>query len=815
MKKFSTRKIASLVLVFALFVSVIANIGALNVKAEGTATVTFNLMSEGAELYGVASTGYELSDGTWAGSNWQTSSDDYITIVNSNTSCSISWDTAEVNQVWCCITGKSGSTDWIQTSSAGYSGSATCNIWLGEDGTSFTTVDPSAGGEEPSTTTTATATVTYAGESDSYWFGSTSCANADKTAWPSYDWISSGSNDYITIAQDGAKWTVTWDTAKVSEVYVELGAGSNKVWPTLTDGTALTYYDGTDGLTTEEPAPTLPNSATITYEGDQSIYGQTWGYWDNTLNTWVRLSSTVTNGQSYTDDAGKLTMSLSGKVLTVSWASDVGPNVGIQVNSNVYFFPDSFSNGDAYTVYDAADGTLTQETPSGDSFTASATITYMGSQGGVWTGSGGVTLNDGNWTWNGFWVQGPGSNEYVSISHVGNVYTIKWDPTVSAGASFGFGVAGDDFTAELWPDIYDGAAYVVYDDVANSKLVTELPSNYASATIIYMGSHDDTWTCVYGLTPARTDINGWWMDDYCAPDSPVGAHSMCYANGNTYTYTWNADVVATCWALFGCNSYDSDAPHFGLKDGAVIKIYDKDVLGVLSTTAPKMVTSTVVVNSDESTWAGIAALCTADGNWTSGLWISDDNNDYGITVTTTTEDGKTIYTYTYDMTQVTTVCAEIGTVNSDGGNSRIWINLSGNTTRNVYVTEDTHEVTTFPAGYTYTKPGTGEGVDGSVTVHYVREDGDYSGWYFGYWYQVDGSWFSYNKTFGSDGTYVLDLNDIPADEIGFAINYNDWESKDYDDDRFFYVSKLVADDDGMYHVYIYSGDANVYYEPQA
>lgn len=933
MKKFSLRKIASLVLVFCMFVSVIANVGVLNVRAEGTNSLTVEYKGSGTGAYVGASGGYDLDDqwinidGYWLGvggsndwltvagsgnsftatwdtsvasgiwfkfgcelngtwvvyeakstggtvvlydnadgtgvtteapdetpeetpdeggetvthtfnfesegdsfmligngysdangwvadcNTWQTASDDVITFGGSGNSLTLTWNTEDAVELYVIIAGNTKAGSWNQDLKITATGGTT-TIYDTADGAGFTTEAPAEdGGEE---TTVATATVTYAGTGTGYWFGSTSCANADKTAWPSYDWISSGSNDYITITADGASWTVTWDPAAVAEVYVEFGVGSNKEWPTLTDGTAITYYDTEDGgLTTEAPAPALKNSSTITYAGEQSVYAQTWGYWDNTLSTWVVLDGKLTNGSTFTDPAGKLYMSMSGNVLTVNWAGDVGPSAGIQVEGmegDAYlFFPDHY-NGGAWTVYDAADGTLSQEAPSTASFTASATITYYGNQS-VWTGSSGGCLNDGNWTWQGWdWINGPAVNDFVAITHVGNVYTIKWDPDVLAAPSFGFGVSGD-YTDEIWPDIYDGAAYTYYD--GDSKLSAELPAQYASATIVYMGAHDDTWTTAYGLTPARTDINGWWINDSASPSAPVGQHIICSANGNAYTYSWDANIGATCWVLFGCNSYAGDAPYFGLKNGQVIYIYDKDILGRLECTAPYMVTSTVVVDSEQDTWSGITALCTTDGDWISDLWIDNDANDYGITVTKTVADGKTVYTYTYDFTQIRTVCAKVGTTSNAGTDSNLWINLSGFATRNLYINEDNGGITTFPNGYTYVKPGSGEGIDGSVTIHYVREDANYTGWYFGYWYQVDGEWMSYNKTFSADGTYVLPLNDIPAAEIGFVVNYNDWASKDIEFDRFIQINKLVADENGNYNVWLYSGDENVYYEPKA
>jgi len=793
MKKFSTRKIAALALVFCLFLSVFANTGMFTAKAATEVSASYTYSGSLTDLTFGVNGGYAA--GTWS---WVNGSDLVgVSGSKSGNTYTVTWD-SEVYagvQLW-IYSGTLGKTEYPSLNPGDNK-----SIYSTADG--FTYTDPNTG-------TTATATVTYVPSlSSSSWFGVTSCEyiGDGSTSWPSF-WLASGSNEYVAIAQSGNTWTITWDTTKVTKAWAELGAKINgtdyKVYPALTAGSSVTYYDSASGLTTEKPAPVRNASASIVYHG-ASDYVQPIGNGYSNSSGWVDGCDTW---QTASDD--NITFAQSGNTYTLSWDSANITEIYVIVAGNsvangwVQDLKVTLTNGSVIDIYDTSDGSnFTTQEPS----VAYGTITYMGSQTGS-AASVSATLLDG--TVETFNVGEGSSNSYVKVLSTGNVYKVQWDPAIVASANLTFSVTGD-FTDSYSAELTDGQDITLYD--INNELADSIPATYSSATIIYMGDHS-TWTYSYGLTPKDNNKYGWWIDDSASAGSPVGTHTIYSGSGNTHTYTWNGDVASVCWVHFACAEY-TDPTVIGLRNGTVMYIYDKDVLGYFSAEAPKMVTSNVVVNSEDTTWAGVTALCKSTGEWVSGLWIDNNANDYGITVTKTVADGRTTYSYTYDQTQITTVCVQVGTTNVYGDDSNLWVNLSGKKTRQIYITDEYHTVTTFPPGHTYVKPGTGEGIDGSVMIHYVRENGDYSGWYFGYWYEVDGQWFSYNKTFAADGTFTLPLNDIPAAQIGFVVNYNDWASKDIEEDRFIDLSKLVADENGLYHIYLYSGDATVYYEPKA
>ncbi len=762
-----------------------------------TVTATFNYHGTSSYVC-VIGNGYSDANGWVPDCNtWQTGSDDRITFGGSGNTFTLSWDPAKITELYVIFAGNNANGSWNQDLKVTVGAGSVVNVYDTADGNAFTTQAPSTDEDGD----TVSATVTYAGASTGYWFGATGCANADKTDWPSFGWLAGGSNDYVTISQTGASWTVTWDPAKVSEVYAEFGANINgadqKVWPTLTAGANITYYDAADGtLTTEQPKST----ASINYlgtAGDPIIIVSS--YIDPDGNTvaandgwWVQASDdNFTFGEgnksvSWTNPDIVSINAIIGGMINGNWVSDLRVTMGA---------------GTVTDIYDNADASnFSTEEPGAAAFTATATITYMGSQS-VWTGSDGAWVIADN-AWVNSWLSGPGSNDYASISHSGTTYSISWNPEV-ASPNFRFGVYGE-FEDEYAPELYDGAAYVLYD--GDGELTTELPAKYSSAKVVYMGSKSH-WITSIGLTPHKTYADGWWVDDNASPDAPFGTYTMCYASGTTYTFTWDANFADKCWVMLGTDSVPEggSVPSYGLTDGQVVYIYDD-------------YSCSVVVEHEEgqSTWSGVSAVCLTNGQWVSGLWIDGGANDYGISQSVTTDGTKTTYHYTWDRFKVSTICVQVGTTNLEGNNSNIWLNFSANgSSRTLYVNEADGNLTTFRPGTAYTKPGAGEGIDGTLKVHYIREDANYTGWYFGWWYEVDGQWFSYNEKFDAEGLYTIALNDIPAKQIGFVVNYNDWASKDVEQDRFIEISKLVADENGDYNVYLYSGDATVYYEPKA
>lgn len=121
--------------------------------------------------------------------------------------------------------------------------------------------------------------------------------------------------------------------------------------------------------------------------------------------------------------------------------------------------------------------------------------------------------------------------------------------------------------------------------------------------------------------------------------------------------------------------------------------------------------------------------------------------------------------------------------------------------------------------YRYLLVETAKGEDAELVFHYLRNDGVYDEWAVGIWAEVtSGTWkdaqISQNKELDEYGaaTYTVNLAEWPKTEIGFAVNYNNWEKKDYDADRYVDVSGVEAGE--ILNVYLYEGDGKIYYAPK-
>ena len=106
----------------------------------------------------------------------------------------------------------------------------------------------------------------------------------------------------------------------------------------------------------------------------------------------------------------------------------------------------------------------------------------------------------------------------------------------------------------------------------------------------------------------------------------------------------------------------------------------------------------------------------------------------------------------------------------------------------------------------------------SVQIHYHRSDGKYAPWSLWLWSgALAGSqhMFNYSDSTGVVASYTLSELAInpELDQLGFIVAKNPgttWDGKDTDSDRFIDFTTIDKDDNGVYHVYIFSGDANVY-----
>ena len=104
----------------------------------------------------------------------------------------------------------------------------------------------------------------------------------------------------------------------------------------------------------------------------------------------------------------------------------------------------------------------------------------------------------------------------------------------------------------------------------------------------------------------------------------------------------------------------------------------------------------------------------------------------------------------------------------------------------------------------------------SVQIHYQREDGKYSSWALWLWAKgVDGNEFQFNyrDDFGVVASYPLSQFGTATKEagLGFIVkSKGSWNAKDTENDRFIDFSRLEKDTNGVYHIYIFQDDANIY-----
>ncbi|MCI2111257.1 MAG: type I pullulanase [Bacilli bacterium] len=110
----------------------------------------------------------------------------------------------------------------------------------------------------------------------------------------------------------------------------------------------------------------------------------------------------------------------------------------------------------------------------------------------------------------------------------------------------------------------------------------------------------------------------------------------------------------------------------------------------------------------------------------------------------------------------------------------------------------------------------------SVQIHYLRPDGKYSAWALWIWPQGgDGSLYGFNgqeQTNGAIASYKLSEFGVSGTgTLGFIVrNSGDpatWSDKDPDGDRFAKLANYPADSHLVHHIYLRTGDSNVYYSP--
>lgn len=99
-----------------------------------------------------------------------------------------------------------------------------------------------------------------------------------------------------------------------------------------------------------------------------------------------------------------------------------------------------------------------------------------------------------------------------------------------------------------------------------------------------------------------------------------------------------------------------------------------------------------------------------------------------------------------------------------------------------------------------------EGIE--VNLHYHRYDNAYEGWNVWAWpKEKDGMAYQFTKE--DDFGKIASFHIQDAFEAGIIVRLNEWERKDYDQDRFIDLSKAK---DGVLDVYVVQSDPNIYYD---
>jgi len=109
--------------------------------------------------------------------------------------------------------------------------------------------------------------------------------------------------------------------------------------------------------------------------------------------------------------------------------------------------------------------------------------------------------------------------------------------------------------------------------------------------------------------------------------------------------------------------------------------------------------------------------------------------------------------------------------------------------------------------------------ESSVQIHYSRSDNKYSPWCLWLW-NINGGegkmyQFNYQDSFGVVASYPLSTfgTNMEQGELGFIVRQKSSWTKDVDSDRSIDFSTLKQDNQGVFHVYLFSGDKNIYTNP--
>lgn len=108
----------------------------------------------------------------------------------------------------------------------------------------------------------------------------------------------------------------------------------------------------------------------------------------------------------------------------------------------------------------------------------------------------------------------------------------------------------------------------------------------------------------------------------------------------------------------------------------------------------------------------------------------------------------------------------------------------------------------------------------SIQIHYARVDRKFKSWALWLWEYPTGEGVEYafngSDNYGAIASYPLSKwsSSVTSNGIGFIVkSAGSWNKKDPDGDRIMDFSKLNKDSKGVYHIYLQSGDKNIYNNP--
>ena len=106
--------------------------------------------------------------------------------------------------------------------------------------------------------------------------------------------------------------------------------------------------------------------------------------------------------------------------------------------------------------------------------------------------------------------------------------------------------------------------------------------------------------------------------------------------------------------------------------------------------------------------------------------------------------------------------------------------------------------------------------ENSIQLHYYRKDRKFDGWALWLWSaNAEGKEFDFNGVdeYGAVASYPLSSfgASVKTDGLGFIVkSKGSWSAKDPDGDRFVDFSNIEKDEKNIYHVYLKTGDENIY-----